>query len=386
MTSSEDWSAEFLESKRQVADPQADALVAEVLERGVTQTWDVTRLFSLMSRNDSPVPDALPDTMKAYFGETKLPPWADMHKINRGEKLFGTYGIEIVLLLFCKALPLTYCCRRGAEVLVKTGRMTEKTLIDGEDFSVINRRLMETAQFILNVMAHGGFEAGGRGLRTAQKIRLIHACIRYYLLKQGWDAKSLGMPINQEDIAGTLMSFSYCMIEGLEQLDIEVEPEDKEAYLHCWKVVGYFIGLEESLMPGDYPSAEQLTRTILARESGPSTAGKLLAKSLTDYMASMMPFGFGRYVPPLLIRCLIGHNAADDLGVRRIQIWEEWLVRLCFRIGFDAVGDLKQNSHWLSKLARRASRKLLQSLVIKNNDYKNIRFYMPPSLQGNWNI
>mgnify|MGYP000663399961 CR=1 FL=1 len=380
------WDSEYLQKNRQLGDPLADELVASVLKTGDKDTWAVTRLFGDMSRNDSPVPDELPAAMKAYFCAVELPPWADQEKIERGENLFSRFGVEIVMLLFCKALPMTYTCGKGAAVLVHSGRMTQKTLNNGENFSVINRRVMETAQFILNVMAPGGFEPGGKGLRTAQKIRLIHACIRYFLVSSGWDSKVNGLPINQEDIAGTLMSFSYAMIEGLEQMGLDVSLQDKEAYLHCWNVVGYFIGLREDLMPTDLESARQLTDAILKHQSEPSQAGVTLTQSLLGYMGSMMPFGLGRSIPPLLMRQFIGDTMADYLGIRRVSKLETWVVKHLFWYFFEDVDDVEKCSHWLGHLGRRASRKLLQSLVIEKNNYKKVDFFMPPSLRTNWNL
>jgi len=384
MNSAVQWNADFLESKRQVADPLADDLVKAELNTDGTTNWEVTKLFSAMTRNDSPVPEELPPALKDYFSERSMPEWADEKKVALGQKLFGAYGIEIVMLLFCKSLPLAYSCSHGAEVLIRTGRLTEKALKEGEEFDVINRRIMETAQFILNIMAPDGFDPEGRGVKTTQKVRLIHATIRHYLTTSDWNAEKYGLPINQEDISGTLMSFSYSVLEGLDQLGIEVSDEEREAYIHCWNLVGHFIGMDSDLMPLDYASAKTLTESILARQSGPSPGGQRLTQSLLDYMAHLTPFGFARHLPALLMRELVGDKMANDLGIKPIPIWRQILTQYVFRLFFREVGRLEESNKWICILASRFSRVLLQFLTLKNNDFKAVRFYVPPSLQGNW--
>ena len=58
----------------------------------------------------------------------------------------------------------------------------------------------------------GGLSGPGRGIRTAQKVRLMHAAVRNILLTESdppGDEQLLGKPVNQEDTAGTLLLFSH---------------------------------------------------------------------------------------------------------------------------------------------------------------------------------
>ena len=68
----------------------------------------------------------------------------------------------------CKSLPEAYVCANGAKVLYTTGRMTEQS----GNLNVFTRRLMETAQFVINVCSPGGLSDTGSGIITAQKVRL----------------------------------------------------------------------------------------------------------------------------------------------------------------------------------------------------------------------
>ena len=175
---------------------------------------------------------------------SQLPAWADSEKIKRGVKLFSLYGPEVFMLLNVSSLPMCYTCAKGAQVLFETGRL----LSHGGNIDPLARRLMETAQMVINVLSEGGLAPSGSGIITLQKVRLIHASIRHFL-KAGqyhntkWDSDKYGEPINQEDLAGTLMSFGPVIIAGLKRLNIELSDTQIEDYMHCWKVVGHLMGL-----------------------------------------------------------------------------------------------------------------------------------------------
>ena len=58
-----------------------------------------------------------------------------------------------------------------------------------------DRRVGETAQFVLAVTAPGSLDPCGRGIRKIQKVRLLHAAIRYLISGSGrWDAEADGRP------------------------------------------------------------------------------------------------------------------------------------------------------------------------------------------------
>jgi hypothetical protein len=118
--------------------------------------------------------------------------------ISQGEDVFGEFGLHLVAALFCASLPECYAVAKGAHVLVFTARMSKHPF----------RRIVETAQFVIDVMSPDGLGEYGMGLRTAQKIRLMHAAIRHLCKTQADWNPDCGEPINQEDLAGTLMTFS----------------------------------------------------------------------------------------------------------------------------------------------------------------------------------
>src|SRR5262249_14485161 len=154
------------------------------------QVASVNELLSMMFRTDEPIPDALPDRAKQYFEATAaLPDWADGAKMRVAQQLFTRTGWQIAAGLFCSSLPQAYAAAKGARVIDTTQAMTKH----------VKQRIFETAQFLFDAIDEGALEPGGRGLRTIQKVRLMHASVRHYLLEKPglWNTAELGHPLNQ---------------------------------------------------------------------------------------------------------------------------------------------------------------------------------------------
>jgi hypothetical protein len=155
---------------RQVTDPLADAVVADVFQQG--QADAVNALMQTLIENDDLPSDRLPPGMREYLAmSAQLPLWADPARLQTGERVFWRYGPQIIMNLFCYGLPSCYAAAKGVQVLALTTRL----------FSNPTRRVIETAQMVVDVMAPGGLAANGRGIRTAQKVRLMHAAVRYQI-------------------------------------------------------------------------------------------------------------------------------------------------------------------------------------------------------------
>ena len=86
---------------------------------------------------------------------------------------------------------------------------------------------------------------------------------------KAWDT-ALGTPINQEDLAFVLLTFAYLIPKGMETWGRKVPRDQKEAFLHLWRVVGHVMGVREDLMTDNLDEAAALYEQILARNAGGS--------------------------------------------------------------------------------------------------------------------
>lgn len=298
------WTDDLLDPMRKTGDRLADDAIEETYALGRDE--QVRAALTGFGKNSAAAPTDLPPKLEEYFAASStLPTWADPHLIERGTGLLGRYQGHITTTLLCSSLPTCYSCGDGAQVLDRSTRLT----------AGVFRRLMETSQFVVDVLDTGGLGPGGRGVRSAQKIRLLHATMRYHLSGQDdWDT-AWGLPVNQEDLVGTLMSFSVTIPQGLARLGVDLPAEDRDAFFHIWRVIGHILGVDERLNPVTYEDGEALLATILRRQQRPSEAGTRLTKSVLDFIGSCLPGPAFAGVGPSLVRHLAGDPTADLLSV-----------------------------------------------------------------------
>jgi hypothetical protein len=64
-----------------------------------------------------------------------------------------------------------------------------------------------------------------------------------------WNTAKNGVPINQEDMAGTLFLFSVMILEGFQQVGIHVSDHDRECYYSLWRWIGIRLGIKKDYLP-----------------------------------------------------------------------------------------------------------------------------------------
>jgi Dyp-type peroxidase family len=365
------WSDALLDPMRAVGDPLADEAVAAVFASG--QVEAVHHLMNTLVENDQPPPEDLPAAVKDYLDWTTVPP-PDLPRVRRGERLFADHGPEIIAILACYSLPQDYAAWKGVRVLYETGYLLRRP----------NRRVFETAQMIIDVMKPGGLEPHGDGIRAAQKVRLMHAAVRHLILHnkaRPWDSDLLGVPINQEDLAGTLMSFAYIVVDGLRRLGVAVAPEAAEDYLDAWRVVGRIMGIQERLLPTDMRDAQALTETIVRRQVDESAEGRLMAHALLEMLESNAPPLFKGF-PAALMRHFLSAETADQLGVPRHRL-DERIIDVATRLAGE-LDDVVEHSKRRERIIRRFSLHLLQWMVDVDRGGKRSQFHIPSDLQKRW--
>ena len=269
----------ILDAARMRGDAFADATVAEIFKAGDTPA--VARLFSSLMRDETPQGQGAAPV--AHF-LLKTGPIAarPRESVITGERVFAEHGPEVMMLLCCYSLPSSYAARKGVQVLHRTAYLAKRP----------NRRLFETAQFIIDVMSPRGLEPGGKGVRTAQKVRLMHAAIRHLILKDpgaAWSVDELGVPINQEDLRGTLMTFTWLILDGLQKLGAALTPQEQQAYLDAWLLVANELGIERELLPRTVAEAREVTAIIERRQVAESPEGREMMAALLGMMQSNLP-------------------------------------------------------------------------------------------------
>jgi len=376
------------------ADPPADDTVARMLA-GADGPAEIAARIAAINRElarwqtngglatwrpgpdlDPRAADALLDYLAACL---HLPEWADRAAIARAETLFMDMSMLSCTLLFCASLPECYVLPDLSAVLHAAGQLEAHT----------DYRVRSTAAMIFPVMLAGGLTTpDGGGVAQALKVRLIHATIRYLILRgppaaalgaaplpplapagggmyhtlyaHGWDTSVNGLPCNQEELAYTLLTFSYVFVRGLRTLRLGLAPHDEAAYLHTWNVLGHVLGIERGLMAQTMDQAQhdfeamQARGRRLVRTPDPRPR---LAADLMQAMENEIPIRFLKPIPTLLTRLLCKGDATRDLGLNERT---PFLARALFAIGLvlvrsvDAVARVFRPGFSISRMLTRA--------------------------------
>jgi len=291
----------FLDSRRQITDDLTDELVNEYFTKGKGKA--IYHALGLELENLNEIQD---EKLKSFFfSKRELPTWYDPIKIEKGQAFFYKQALPIMTLLGALSLPYCYAASPGNKALYFSEKMRSST----------HKRLLDTADFIIGVCSPNSLEENGTGHVFINKIRLIHAIARYYIInKQDWN-KEWGAPINQEDMAGTNLAFSYLILKGMKQGGYDVFNYETDAFLHLWKYIGYQMHLDENLLPNTYKEAADLEKAIRLRHFKPSEEGKMLTSEIVAYYKTIVPNKAAANLMEAQMRYLLGSFVADCLGL-----------------------------------------------------------------------
>lgn len=373
------------------ADPLADETIADVvgsspnsasvggseaiglLNRQMNR-WDSNQSLLSWPNNSTGMPDDAVASVQRYLrvGQ-KLPEWADAAKIERAEVLFWDYGALSCTLLFCASLPECYQLPNLARVLHVAGQLEKHT----------EHRIRAPAAMVFPVMMHGGLrDPNASGVAQVLKVRLIHAAIRHLILRgspdkaldevgdlrfadgapiieplpssadsslhealhaRGWNTASMGLPCNQEELAYTLLTFSYVCLRSLRKLGIGLTPDDERAVLHAWNVVGHLLGIRRELMADTMEQAAalftqmQAPRRLSVEGQDPRPH---LGKALMQALERSIPFRLLKPFPALMTIHLCGAATARTVGIDAHVSWLSRAVFVVLSSGSRAVDSL----------------------------------------------
>ncbi len=376
---SQRWTSELLDRMRGVGDPEADAVIAELFAKG--EVGAVNALLQTLVKNDGLPSPLLPEIVRSYLAQTRKEPLASPAELERAQNLFALVGPEMLLTLGFYSLPASYAARKGVQVIYRTAFLQKRPI----------RRVFETTQMVIDVLSPGGLSPEGRGLVTSQKVRLMHAAVRHQLVNDSqrpWDRAELGVPVNQEDLAGTLMTFAYLVLDGLTRLGVKLEPADQEAYLRTWVSIALILGVREELLPANVAEARLLTEIIYKRQIAASPEGVALTKALIDGMETLVPLAPLKGIPAALIQFFLGHDTFTGQDIASLlEVPDAKLPHLAVAI-IAELGDIAQyfSNDPVGGVIRFFTRHMMQGLLDVSRGGSRSPFYIPPTLQERWGM
>ena len=227
---------------------------------------------------------------KHYYEHT--PSWVDYDQLQRGIDVFLAYLPVAACALFYRSLVGGFSIPQIVEVLrasryLVPSHLTSTMKVGHNDGSVRNvetmkrdrklaeERLLDTGGFLACCFAPlvstpdsmyappsptaASLRPGEIGWEAALRVRVLHAKVRRSLLQSNrksgssggeqatlhWDVDKNGTPINQEDMAATLLAFSVNVLVGIEIISGEpLDVSEQRDYLALWRYLGWLLGVD----------------------------------------------------------------------------------------------------------------------------------------------
>jgi hypothetical protein len=314
------WDEQTLEAMRTSGDPLADETVLALEsfgEGGLRRFFKQWGVGHGSQQDSGAFLAAAPEPLRRFIEATsELPAETDLQRIEKGDDLFLGNATLVALGLLTRSLPAGYAAPRLAKILHLTGNLERHPY----------RRVLAVLQFLVNISSSKAFAPGGLAVLTAQKMRLLHAGMRLWVRRhpEAFSQDRFGIPVSQLDLAFTITTFSYHVVEALKSFGVDPDPSLAEDYHYLWRVYGQMQGIRPEWIPVSLKDAQAFANAYGSRHFASATEnqeGVLLTQADLRMMRDLLPvwlrpFGFGA-LPELMMARQLGPEAAHRVGVRR---------------------------------------------------------------------
>jgi endo-cleaving rubber dioxygenase len=310
---------------RWVWDPEADPVVASILDRG--QVPEVNRLLATWTRNDQPLPAGLPEELRAFIEQARrLPPWADQSKLDGAAGFTQTKGTYLILLYGLGGGMLSCAIPNEARAVYYSK--------GGAD---LKDRAAKTGKLGYDIQEPNAYRPDGHMQVTAVKTRLVHAAVRHLLPQSPYWKQ--GIPISQNDMLVTWHTLPTFVMRKLTEWRVRITPAESEAFLHLWQVTAHMLGIRDEYIPSSWAAANAQSKQVLDPAMGRTREGVDLADQILDISAKgITPGGSTRPLLNALARHLVGDQVSDWAAIAREPVWGPLV-----RTGFPAWVALREN-------------------------------------------
>ncbi|BBY81529.1 DUF2236 domain-containing protein [Mycolicibacterium pulveris] len=254
-----------------VGDASMDHLVAWMSDAGLKETRP---LFDrALAQGIDSVPEA-PAPLREFFEQVEtVPAWVDRATLQRGQRALRRGGADGMYIARDVSLLGGYQFSGFNKTLLRTGALEKGS----------NKRFAETMQWAMDVIAEGGLEVFGSGYQATLRVRFIHSLVRRHVgAMPDWRADEWGVPVNQTDMAATLVGALVAPAVGVAGMGILLRPKDYEAIAHLTRYVGWLMGVEDEWLPRDFRDSIRVLYHTLGALAEPDESSKQLAMPMVD--------------------------------------------------------------------------------------------------------
>lgn len=254
-----------------VGDEPMDDLVEWIYEADTAARK--AQFHQALAEGIASVPDA-PSELATFFEDIEsIPDWADWDQILLGGQLMRSGGADGFSVARDVALMGGYLFSGFNQTLLRTGALEKGS----------NKRFAETSQWALDVIVPDGLRPGGAGYRSTLHVRFIHSVVRRHLMAlPDWDYAAHGLPINQTDMAATLVGALIAPVATGVGLGMLAHPREYEAAAHLTRYVGRLMGVHDDFLPHSFRDSMRILFQTSRALSTPDETSRALAQPMAD--------------------------------------------------------------------------------------------------------
>jgi hypothetical protein len=254
-----------------VGDEPMDRLVEWMTAAGMEQTRP---LFDrALTEGIDNVPEA-PEPLREFFVQIEtIPDWVDPDRLRKGARALRIGGADGMYIARDVALLGGYQFSGFNKTLIRTGALEKGS----------NKRFAETLQWGMDVISKGGLDPLGAGYRSTIRVRLIHAFVRRHVAAMpDWRGDEWGVPVNQTDMAATLVGALIAPPAGAFGMGMLSAPADLDGIAHLTRYVGWLIGVQDEWLPRSFRDGVRVLYHTLTALAAPDESTKQLAVPMAD--------------------------------------------------------------------------------------------------------
>ncbi|MEU4159095.1 oxygenase MpaB family protein [Actinoplanes sp. NPDC026670] len=300
---------------RWVWDPEADPLVADLIERG--DVPHVNELLRTWKKNGQALPAGLPTDLRDFIEYARrLPSWADPAKLDLAVEFNEKRGLYLgVLYGLASGMMSTVIPKEALAVYYSQG---------GAD---MKDRISKTAKLGYDIGSTNAFKPDGEMIVTAVKTRLVHAAVRHLLPQSPYwtQVADEDIPISQRDIMVTWHSLPTTVMRKLTAWKVPIPADESAAFLHSWQVGAYMLGVRAEYIPNSWAEADSQAEQVLDPILRATPEGIKLADILLNLGSSVDAGILSKPILGAFTRFMLGDEIAAWLKIPREPVWDPLL-------------------------------------------------------------
>ncbi|QFU92086.1 oxygenase MpaB family protein [Amycolatopsis sp. YIM 10] len=300
---------------RWVWDPEADELVASLLDRGDVPM--VNQLLRTWTRNGQPLPAGLPADLRAFMEQARqLPPWADHGKLETAYEFNEKRGLYLgVLYGLASGMMSTVIPKEARAVYYSQG---------GAD---MKDRISKTAKLGYDIGTRNAYSPDGEMIVTCVKTRLVHAAVRHLLPQSPhWPGVAdEDVPISQRDMMVTWHSLPTTVMQKMAAWKVPIPAGESTAFLHSWQLGAHMLGIMDEYIPATWDEANAQAKEVLDPVLAPTPEGNKLADILLNLGSSVDGGILSKPILGAFTRFMLGDEIAGWLKIDREPLWDSLL-------------------------------------------------------------